>query len=203
MNSNTQTTIIGLVFAIIFVFAVFMFINWDGGRSYTINDGIVNATIDENGSVHIRESYLYSFDGTYNGVTRNIPLKSNEKIKNLKIQTINAYSEYDTDVTSKDYNITTYLYADAGKTRKISDTNVTVIYEYDMNGVVKMGNNHKALFNFKLKGDSWDKPINGFTAYVNYPSRDGIIYYINPYEYNSTQTSWENSTLKISTDDSI
>lgn len=203
MNSNTQTTIIGFVFAIIFILVIFSYTSWDGGRSYTINDGIVNATIDENGLVHIQESYVYDFDGTYNGVTRNIPLKRDERIKNLKIYTKNAYSVYDTDVTSKEYNITTYLYADADKSQKIKDTDVTVIYEYDMDGVIKVGNNDKALFDFKLKGGSWDKPINGFTAYVNYPSSDGIIYYINPYEYNSTQTSWDGSTLKISTDDSI
>ena len=203
MNSNTKTTILGVVFAIIFILAIFVFINWDYGRSYTINDGMINATINENGTVHIRESYVYNFDGTYNGVKRNIPLKSTERIQNLKIYTINAYSEYDTEVTSNEYNITTYLYTDSAKTQKISNSNVTVIYEYDMDGIVKMGNNHKALFQFKLKGGSWDKPINGFTAYVNYPSRDGIIYYINPYEYNTTPTSWENSTIKISTDDSI
>ena len=63
----------------------------DDDRSYTIDDAIINLTVEKSGLLHVDEAYLYSFDGEFNGVYRDIPLKSGERVRNVKVSAEGAY----------------------------------------------------------------------------------------------------------------
>ena len=47
----------------------------DDDRSYSITQALVDIIVDTNGMLHINETFDYSFDGTFNGVYIDIPLK--------------------------------------------------------------------------------------------------------------------------------
>ena len=46
----------------------------DDNREYSIIDSLIDLTVNENGLLHVEETYTYTFDGTFNGVYRDIPL---------------------------------------------------------------------------------------------------------------------------------
>ena len=54
-------------------------------KEYSIIDALIDLTIQEDGLLHVNESYTYSFEGTFNGVYRDIPLKDGESIDNLNV----------------------------------------------------------------------------------------------------------------------
>lgn len=168
-----------------------------GNRDYKISNGDINLTINDNGSLNVRETYTYNFDGSYQGVKRNIPLKNNEKITNLQVYLEGAYGTVDEDSSSNAYNITTYLYSDEAKTKKIADNaEVKITYDYEMDHIVKFYSD-TAEFQYKIWGDTWDKPVESLTAHINYPSSNHVEYWINPYEYKDTPSKWEGNTLVI------
>lgn len=170
----------------------------DGNRDYKISNGDINLTINDNGSIDVRETYTYKFDGSYKGVKRNIPLKNEEELNNLNVNLEGAYGTVDESSSYNGYNITTYLYSNEAKTEKISsNAEVNITYEYEMNHVVKFYND-TAEFQYKIWGDTWDKPAERLTAHINYPSSNNVEYWINPYEYKDTKSKWEGNTLVIS-----
>ncbi|MBO5152323.1 MAG: DUF2207 domain-containing protein, partial [Methanobrevibacter sp.] len=60
-------------------------------KDYKIIDALIDLTIANDGLLHVNESYTYSFDGTFNGVYRDIPLKDGESIDNIKVYIDGAY----------------------------------------------------------------------------------------------------------------
>ncbi|WP_295721881.1 DUF2207 domain-containing protein [uncultured Methanobrevibacter sp.] len=169
----------------------------DGDRDYKISNGDINLTINDNGLLHVRETYTYNFDGSYQGVKRNIPLKNHEELNNLNVYLDGAYGTVDEYSSNTGYNITTYLYSNEAKTERISNNaEVNITYDYEMNHVVKFYND-TAEFQYKIWGDTWDKPVEKLTAHINYPSSNNVEYWINPYEYKDTNSKWEGDTLVI------
>ena len=53
--------------------------------SYSISHADIDLDVLTNGLLHVREAYDYNFDGTFNGVYRDIPLKEGESISNVKV----------------------------------------------------------------------------------------------------------------------
>ena len=65
----------------------------DDDRSYSITQALVDIIVDTNGMLHINETFDYSFDGTFNGVYRDIPLKEGESISNIHVSAEGAYTK--------------------------------------------------------------------------------------------------------------
>jgi len=151
----------------------------DEGRSYSVSQYILNIFIQENGSLHVVEERTYVFSGTWNGVTRNIPLKSNERIENLDVSTLGAYAKYEYDENGK---ITVYLYSDP-EFRKPSVTNkeVTITYRYDFINVLKLYNDGATL-HYTLWTDEETVDLSGLWAYVHLKDNNGVKYWLNPSE---------------------
>ena len=63
----------------------------DDDREYSIGQAFVDLTIEDNGLLHVDERYDYSFDGKFNGVYRDIPLKAGESIENIEVDVDGAY----------------------------------------------------------------------------------------------------------------
>ncbi|MDO5824173.1 DUF2207 domain-containing protein [Methanobrevibacter sp.] len=166
----------------------------DDDRSYSITHAFVDLTVGKDGLLHVEEEYDYSFDGAFNGVYRDIPLKSGESIENIKVDAQGAYpvlKEIDDDDGYKHLKI--YLYSDAAHTQGIKDCNVKIYISYDMTNVVTLFNDIGAL-QFKLWGEEWDVGADKLTASIHLPGDSGNEYFLNPQEYNET-SSINNNTI--------
>ena len=62
--------IIGLIFAILIIIGLN---NNVKAKSYTIEDMDIQATIQDNGDVSIKQNITYKFNGSYNGIYITIP----------------------------------------------------------------------------------------------------------------------------------
>ena len=169
----------------------------DDDRSYTIDDAIINLTVEKSGLLHVDEAYLYSFDGEFNGVYRDIPLKSGERVRNVKVTAEGAYPVLQETDDSGEKRLKIYLYADKAHTRKIKDCKVKIHISYDMENVVTLFNDVGGL-QYKLWGDEWDVGVGHVKAVVNMPGNSNNTYYLNPSEYNKT-SSMKGDTLTAET----
>ena len=85
----------------------------DDDRSYSITQALVDIIVDTNGMLHINETFDYSFDGTFNGVYRDIPLKEGESISNIHVSAEGAYTKVEQHQEDGTQHIKIYLYSDA------------------------------------------------------------------------------------------
>ncbi|MDL2246952.1 DUF2207 domain-containing protein [Methanobrevibacter sp. OttesenSCG-928-K11] len=186
--------IIGILLISLFLFSTIPSVfSDDNDKSYSIKNADFDLTIFENGLLHVQESFQYSFDGEFNGVYRDIPLKSGESIKNINVSTEGAYNEYELINESGNLRIKIYLYSDEAKTQKIANQDVKVNIEYDFLNVVKIYNDVGEL-QYKIWGEEWDVGANNINAQINFISSDGVKYWINPY-YNSASSKWDNNSI--------
>lgn len=196
MNKKSLIFIALLIFISLSVFTSMGFAE-DDNRSYSMPFANIHIFIQEDGSLHIVENIQYSFSGTYNGVTRNIPFKSNETIKNLNVSTSGAYSTYTAHDENGQKYIKVYLYSDAEKTTPISNRVVNVTYEYDFINVLKIFNDGATL-HYTLWGDDWDENLGELSAYLHLNNKTNVKYWVNPSEI-VLNDNWINNTLKVDT----
>ncbi len=169
----------------------------DDDRSFTIPKATFDLYVQENGNLKVKETLHYSFSGTYNGVYRDIPLKSGERIENLKISTSGAYSDYQVTNKSDMTSLKIFLYSNSQKTTPITNKDVVVTIEYDMVNVIKIYNDITEL-QFKVWGEDWEVDVGELTTKVHLKSQDGVKYWLNP-PYYVLSDVWEGSVLKIVT----
>ena len=147
--------------------------------SYSISQANIDLIVSNNGMLHVKEAFVYNFQGTFNGVYRDVPLKEGENISNIKVHADGAYPVLkQTDEDGKKH-LQIYLYADEGHTKKISDCSVTVYIEYDLKNVVTVFNDVSAL-QYKVLGSEWDVDIGKVTGHVKLPNGTGNEFYLNP-----------------------
>lgn len=182
MNVKKTFTII-LLFLILF--STLSAVAADDDRSYSIDQASVDLTIGSDGLLHVDEMYDYSFDGKYNGVYRDIPLKAGESIENIEIHTEGAYSSYVVSDEAGQKHLKIYLYSDEAHTKGVRDCHVHVYISYDMKNVVTLFNDVGGL-QYKLWGDAWDVGVEKINVEVNLPGNKGNEYFLNPQEFNAS-----------------
>ena len=129
------------------------------------------------------EKYDYSFDGKFNGVYRDIPLKAGESIDNIKVHVDRAYAKYEESDDNGYKHLKIYLYTDKAHTKGIRDCDVSVHISYDMKNVVTLFNDVGVL-QYKLWGDEWDVGVGSVN--VKLPGDKGNEYFLNPQEFNES-----------------
>ncbi|NYB52966.1 MAG: DUF2207 domain-containing protein [Methanobacteriaceae archaeon] len=164
-------------------------------RSYSIPSINMDLFLQSDGSIHVKETIHYSFTGTYNGIYRDIPLKSGQILQNVKVSTPGAYSIQEVIDHGSNQRINVYLYSDAAKTTPISNQEVDVTLEYDLLYVSRFYNDITEL-QYKLVGQEWDVPIGQVNANVHVPSSEGVKYWLNP-PYYAKSSLWQGNTLQI------
>lgn len=157
----------------------------DDDRSYTIDQAFIHLTVENNGLLHVDERYDYSFDGKFNGVYRDIPLKAGESIDNVQIYVDGAYAAYEETDDAGYKHLKIYLYSDEAHTHGIRDCDVSVYISYDMKNVVTLFNDVGGL-QYKLWGDEWDVGVGSVNVQVDLPGDKGNEYFLNPQEFNLT-----------------
>ena len=170
-------------------------------RSYSITQAIIDLNVDTNGMLHVNETYDYSFDGTYNGVYRDIPLKTNESIENIHVSADGAYTKVEQSKEDGMQHLKIYLYSDAAKTQPISNTNIKIHISYDMKNVVTVYSDCASI-QYQLWGDQWDVGVDKLITTIHLPN-DNSQYWLNPSKYNEESSLAGNTiTTKSSEIDS-
>lgn len=164
-------------------------------RSYTIPYANIDLYVHENGNLHVKERIHYSFSGTYNGVYRDIPIKSGERIENIKISAQGAYSSYEITRTGDTQSLKIFLYSNPQKTIPITDRDVDVFIEYDFINVIKIYNDVAEL-QYKLWGEEWDVDVGQVNGNIFLKSNNGVKYWLNP-PYFAKSSTWNGGNLKI------
>ena len=176
-----------IILLILLLFSTLTLVSADDDRSYTIDQAFIELTVGNNGLLHVDEQYDYAFDGAFNGVYRDIPLKSGENIENIQVAADGAYPVLKESDDGGYKHLKIYLYSDAAHTKGIRDCDVSVYISYDMVGVVTLFNDVGAL-QYKLWGDEWDVGVGSLTAIVNLPGANGNEYFLNPQDYNESSS---------------
>ena len=164
-------------------------------KEYSIIDALIDLTVQQDGILHVNEKYTYSFEGTFNGVYRDIPLKTGESIENINVSVEGAYAEYKVLDENGNKRLKVYLWADEGHTKKIKDQKVTVKYSYDLKNVVTIFNDVGSL-QYQLWGKNWDCKVEKMAANIHLPGDKDIKYYLNP-EYFNLSDSISGNTINI------
>ncbi len=176
-----------IILLILLLFSTLTLVSADDDRSYTIDQAFIELTVGDNGLLHVEEQYDYAFDGAFNGVYRDIPLKSGESIENIQVAADGAYPVLKVSDENGNKHLKIYLYSDAAHTKGIRDCDVSVYISYEMVGVVTLFNDVGGL-QYKLWGDEWDVGVGSLTAIINLPGDSGNEYFLNPQEYNESSS---------------
>ncbi len=176
-----------IILLFLILFSTVSLVSADDDRSYTIDQAFVELTVGSNGLLHVDERYDYSFDGVFNGVYRDIPLKSGESISNIKVSADGAYAVLKESDDNGYKHLKIYLYSDKAHTKGIRDCDVSVHISYDLSGVVTLFNDVGGL-QYKLWGEEWDVGVGSLTAIINLPGDNGNEYYLNPQDYNESSS---------------
>ncbi|MDI6723819.1 MAG: DUF2207 domain-containing protein [Methanobacterium sp.] len=170
----------------------------DDDRSYSIPYANIDLFVEENGNLHVKEKLHYSFSGTYNGVYRDIPLASGQKIENLKISIQGAYSSYQVNRNGDIQSLKIFLYSNSQKTIPVTDRDVDVFIEYDFINVIKIYNDIAEL-HYKLWGEGWDVDVGQVNSNIHLKSGDGVQYWLNP-PYFVQNDNWQDGTLQVASE---
>ena len=157
-----------IILLLLLLFSAVAAVSAGDDRSYSITQAFIDLTVENNGLLHVEEQYDYTFKGQYNGVYRDIPLKSGESIENITVAAEGAYPVLKESDESGQKHLKIYLYADEGHTKKIKDCDVSIFISYDMKNVVTLFNDVGGL-QYKLWGDQWEVPVGSLSVYVTLP----------------------------------
>jgi uncharacterized membrane protein len=174
-----------IILLILILFSAVTAVTADDDRSYSITQAFIDLTVEDNGLLQVDEQYDYTFEGKFNGVYRDIPLKSGESIENIQVWADGAYPVLKESDEDGYKHLKIYLYSDKEHTKGIRDCNVRVYISYDMTGVVTLFNDVGAL-QYKLWGDEWDVGVGELYATVKLPGDKDNEYFLNPQDYNRT-----------------
>ena len=164
-------------------------------RSYSIPFINMDLYVQNDGSLHVKETIHYSFSGTYNGIYRDIPISGTQQIENVNVTTQGAYSRFVESNSSNNHRITVYLYSDPQMTTPITDKDVDVTIEYDFTHIIKFYNDIAEL-QYKLVGEQWQVDVGKVNANIHLKSSDGVKFWLNPPYFNESST-WQGSTLQL------
>lgn len=197
MNKKHFISLTLLFLFTISIFSSVAFAEDEEGLGYSIPYANIDLYIMEDGKLHIKEKLHYSFSGTYHGVYRDIPLKSGERIENIKISTYGAYSSYTVTNDGDNKHLKIYLYSDSQKKIPITDKDVDVFIEYDFINVIKIYNDIAEL-HYKLWGEDWDVDVGQVNSKIHLKSSKEIKYWLNPPNF-VENVNWQNNTFLIET----
>ena len=172
----------------------------DDDKSYSITQAVIDLIVDTNGMLHVNETFDYSFDGTYNGVYRDIPLKEGESIENVHVSAEGAYTKVEQSQKDGTQHLKIYLYSDEAKTQPIKDADVKVHISYDMKNVVTVYSDTASL-QYQLWGDQWEVGVDKVITTIHLPNDNNNQYWLNPTKY--TESSSLNGNTITSTSKGI
>ncbi|OED30780.1 DUF2207 domain-containing protein [Methanosphaera sp. WGK6] len=189
-RKNSRMVITGLlVIVLLFTSLSVVFSEEDNDRDYNIPFVEKILSINSDGSVDIKEDYNYTFYGTFNGVTRDIPLSGEQSIENISVETPGLYNTVEVKNYSNTVHIIVHLFSDAEKTKSVTNQSANIIYNYTFNKGVKIYDD-VAEFQYMSWGPQWEKEVIRMTTYVKLPGNKTNVEVWNNPPYLVSSTSW-------------
>jgi uncharacterized membrane protein len=140
-------------------------------KSYTVDQLAVEAQIQPDGRLNIRETIRYSFDGSFSFAFREIPMKAGEAIENIQVSEAGtsykrepggATGSFDVSTSGNTVKITWYYTAEnEEKTFTLSYAVLGAVHRYPDTGELY----------YQFVGVGWDRPIGRVSALVRLPGR--------------------------------
>lgn len=163
--------------------------------TYTLPDAKETISIKEDGLTTITDEITYSITGTVNGVTRIIPISGQQQISNIQVETPGYYNKVEVENNNNQVTIKIWLYTDEAKTQKLSDSNVKVIFHYNIEKGVKIYNDI-AEFQYMSWGNGWNQEIQRLNTIIEIPgSNKDTEYWNNPDTFVESSTWTSDNTL--------
>jgi uncharacterized membrane protein len=169
----------------------------DSLQSFYVDEYKIKAEINKSGDIHIHDEITYSFDGIFNGVTREIDLKEADKLIIHEISSIDSrgvktvYKKDNGSYESNSGNTGDYRIKQSDKKLEIKVFEPSVselkkfIYEYTIYNTVTVYNDI-AEFNWKMIGSGWDCSISNIEILIDIPEgaakEDLRVWAHGPYE---------------------
>jgi len=136
---------------------------------YTIPSARVDVEILNDTTVIVTEEINQNIEGTVNGVFRDIPLVESQSITNVSVDTPGYYNTVELISSNNKARIKVWLYKDEGKTQKVNNANVKVIYHYTFNKAVKIHNDIAEL-QLKTWGSQWESSVDKLETNIILPA---------------------------------
>lgn len=172
------TALIVAAVTLLAVFSSGWTVNADS-RYYTIEGYNVNVDVQPDGSANIEEHITYRFNGSFNGVLRDIAFDRTDGIQGIKVYvddngterelSVNSKNSLDAEGTSGTYNMVTEGSLEHFKVyEKSSNETKTFIYRYTFLNVCTKYNDI-AEFNRKIIDENHDVAFSGVTVNIHLP----------------------------------
>ena len=170
-------------------------VSFAANGDYKIPEAVKYVEIEDDGSCIITEEILYDIDGEVNGTYRDIPLRGDQSVTNISVETPGYYNTLEVLEYSDKTRIKAWLYKDKEKTQKVNDEKVKVIYKYTFNKGVKVYNDI-AECQYMSWGNEWNSKVNSLKTYIKIPgSSSECEYWNNPDTY-VTSSGWNGDVLE-------
>jgi len=194
MKARNKIMLPALILFIIFIFSLifYPYIHTDEYKRNSIPLTDIDLYLQDNGTLHVKETFHYSFNGTCYEIYKRMPLTGNQQFQNLKVSTQGVYSTLN-QINNESFTIN--LFSDPQKNMLISDKDVNVTLEYDLLNVVRFYNDTAEL-RYKMTKNTWREDIGKFNVNVHFKSSSGVKYWLNP-PYYTESSSWQGNTLHI------
>ncbi len=137
-------------------------------KSYRVETLSIQALVQPDGALSVKESLLYRFSGSFSFAFRDIPLKAGESIADIQVEENGvAYGQTDNGETGS-YAVergpegvrVTWYYKAKNESRSFQ-------LSYILSGVVKRYSDTAELY-YQFVGDGWDHPIDHVRADVGF-----------------------------------
>lgn len=155
-------------------------------RSYSIDRVQIDATVDENGTLHVSERRTYDFDGSFNGVYQNLATLPDGGALHVEGLSVDCSGEHEdlpsipfneywrdspASAPSGDYTfdkeyMTVYVF------KKMSWETCDITFNYSISNAVQFYDDTADLY-WQFIGDEWDVPNYDIEARVTLPVPEG------------------------------
>ncbi|RAP53733.1 MAG: hypothetical protein BZ138_00060 [Methanosphaera sp. rholeuAM270] len=170
-----------LITAIILTFLL-MPIAFASDGNYFVTSVKMDMTVNDDGSLLIVEEYLYEIEGSIPGIQREIPLKGNQSITDVSIETPGCYNDVLIE-NSSSTKMTVWFYNDEAKTEPVENRQVQVKYTYNFNKALTVYDDCAQL-DYYVWGKGWANSVDNLESNIHIKDgKDNVNYTNIPEDY--------------------
>lgn len=144
-------------------------------RDYEIKRVRINADVQKNGDVIVKQAVTYAFDGKFHGVYYDQDLKGIKGVEDIGAEIAVDDKPVDLPVENSGKNNTLSIERGSDKVRmkiyhEMDGGSATFVYRYTIKSLIT---NYRdtAELNWKVIGKGWEKPLSDVQITINLPSR--------------------------------
>ncbi|MDO5825398.1 MAG: DUF2207 domain-containing protein [Methanosphaera sp.] len=139
-------------------------------------------TVNDDGSLLVTEEIVYEIEGSIPGIKREIPLKENQSITDISIETPDCYSEVLIENASST-QMTVWFYEDEARSKQVENRQVLVKYVYTFNKALTVYDDCAKL-DYYMWANKWDTGVDYLETNIHVANgKDNVNCTNNPEDY--------------------